>query len=259
MLTAIWRAPAAPHRPRGVLHAAVGMMDEAVGRRIARGNRPVQRLDRQARLEMIGERPADHFAREGVEDDRQIDEVLGQPDIGDVGDPDLIEAARSKPARQVWRNGPTGPRSTDSRQANFSFSALSRPQERSTFVDPDQFSYTGFGSLQELLRSDQRRNVSVEAPWHFSPTRNVGLEIVDFFCYLIVKFIFSEEIQWKVPTPNRLIEFGLSAEIVAAYVSHNSVPSGDLAALISSVHAALTKLGQTLLLPRLKAGPRCAY
>src|SRR5271155_3762252 len=61
--------------------------------------------DRQARLEMIGERPADHFAREGVEDDRQIDEVLGQPDIGDVGDPDLIEAARSKPARQVWRNG----------------------------------------------------------------------------------------------------------------------------------------------------------
>ena len=36
---------------------------------------------------------------------------------------------------------------------------------------------------------------------------------------------------------------GLSAELVAAYVSHNSVPSGDLAALISSVHATLTKLG----------------
>jgi predicted transcriptional regulator len=38
-------------------------------------------------------------------------------------------------------------------------------------------------------------------------------------------------------------EIALSAEIVAAYVSHNSVPSGDLAALISSVHATLTKLG----------------
>ena len=36
---------------------------------------------------------------------------------------------------------------------------------------------------------------------------------------------------------------GVSAELVAAYVSHNSVPSGDLAALISSVHATLTKLG----------------
>ena len=38
-------------------------------------------------------------------------------------------------------------------------------------------------------------------------------------------------------------EIALSAEIVAAYVSHNSVPSGDLAALISSIHATLTKLG----------------
>ena len=38
-------------------------------------------------------------------------------------------------------------------------------------------------------------------------------------------------------------QIGLSADIVAAYVSHNSVPSGELAALISSVHAALTKLG----------------
>ena len=36
---------------------------------------------------------------------------------------------------------------------------------------------------------------------------------------------------------------GLAAELVAAYVSHNSVPSGDLAALISSIHATLTKLG----------------
>ena len=37
-------------------------------------------------------------------------------------------------------------------------------------------------------------------------------------------------------------EIALAAELVAAYVSHNSVPSGDLAALISSIHATLTKL-----------------
>jgi predicted transcriptional regulator len=35
----------------------------------------------------------------------------------------------------------------------------------------------------------------------------------------------------------------LSAEIVAAYVSNNSVPAADLAALIASVHATLEKLG----------------
>ena len=35
--------------------------------------------------------------------DRQIDEALGQPHIGDVGDPDLIEAGGNEAARQVGR------------------------------------------------------------------------------------------------------------------------------------------------------------
>jgi predicted transcriptional regulator len=35
----------------------------------------------------------------------------------------------------------------------------------------------------------------------------------------------------------------LAAEIVSAYVSNNSVPSGDLPALINDVHLALTKVG----------------
>jgi predicted transcriptional regulator len=38
-------------------------------------------------------------------------------------------------------------------------------------------------------------------------------------------------------------EIALSAEIVAAYVSFNSVPTGDLADLIHAVHSALAKLG----------------
>jgi hypothetical protein len=41
-------------------------------------------------------------------------------------------------------------------------------------------------------------------------------------------------------SPNQI---ALSADIVAAYVAHNSVPRGDLADLIHSVHAALSKLG----------------
>jgi predicted transcriptional regulator len=41
----------------------------------------------------------------------------------------------------------------------------------------------------------------------------------------------------------------LSAEIVAAYVSHNSVPTGGLPALIESVHGALTNLGAAAATP----------
>ena len=44
-------------------------------------------------------------------------------------------------------------------------------------------------------------------------------------------------------------QVSLAAEIVAAYVSHNSVPSSDLAALISSVHATLAKLGAVTAAP----------
>ena len=48
-------------------------------------------------------------------------------------------------------------------------------------------------------------------------------------------------------------EISLAADIVAAYVSFNSVPSGDLAALIGSVHATLTKLGAVIAVPEPEA------
>ncbi|MGE8131775.1 MucR family transcriptional regulator [Methylobacterium sp. NPDC080182] len=38
---------------------------------------------------------------------------------------------------------------------------------------------------------------------------------------------------------------GLAADLVAAYVSNNPVPTSELAALIASVHAAVTGLGNT--------------
>ena len=38
----------------------------------------------QARLEVVGERPADDFPGEGVHDHRQIDELLRQTDVGDI-------------------------------------------------------------------------------------------------------------------------------------------------------------------------------
>jgi hypothetical protein len=54
---------------------------------------------------MVGERSAHHLARERVDDDGQIDEGLGEPDISDVGDPDLVEAGRLQPAHEVGRIG----------------------------------------------------------------------------------------------------------------------------------------------------------
>lgn len=84
----------------GILHAPVGVVDEA-GLGVSGGQGHVERLDGQARFEMVGERPADHPARKGVENDGQIDELPGQPDISNVGDPDLIEAGGDKTARQI--------------------------------------------------------------------------------------------------------------------------------------------------------------
>jgi len=43
---------------------------------------------------MVGERPANDVAREGVEDHRQ-------PDVGDVGRPDLVEASGDEATREI--------------------------------------------------------------------------------------------------------------------------------------------------------------
>jgi hypothetical protein len=81
---------------RSVLDAAIGVVDEA-GRRIARGDRLIERVHGQARLEMVVERPSHHSAREGVDDDGEIDESLRQPDIEPVLglDPRMMSATHS--------------------------------------------------------------------------------------------------------------------------------------------------------------------
>ena len=45
----------------------------------------------------------------------------------------------------------------------------------------------------------------------------------------------------ETPASSNYIE--LAADIVSAYVSNNSVPAGDLPALIGEVHSALNKVG----------------
>ena len=49
--------------------------------------------------------------------------------------------------------------------------------------------------------------------------------------------------------PAQSDKVSLSADIVAAYVSYNSVPPGGLPALIQSVHMALTSLGAVEAVP----------
>ena len=48
-------------------------------------------------------------------------------------------------------------------------------------------------------------------------------------------------------------KISLSADIVAAYVSHNSVTPGGLPALFESVHSALTNLGAVEAIPQTEA------
>ena len=85
----------------GVLHAAIGMMDQVLQRAAARGDGLVERFERQAGLQMIGERPTHDFAGEGVHHHRQINEVLRQSDVGDVGDPDMIGRGEHGLSRQI--------------------------------------------------------------------------------------------------------------------------------------------------------------
>ena len=91
----------------GILHAAIGVMDQAARRGLARLDRHVERCDRQTRLADVVQGPADDAAAEGIEDNGKKDELLVQPDIGDVGHPELIETGRHHAARQVRHHAPS--------------------------------------------------------------------------------------------------------------------------------------------------------
>ena len=92
------------------LHAAIAVMDKASRDDRPVGERLVQGLERQLGAEMILQRPTEHLAAEGIEDDREIGERFGQADIGDVGDPSSVSrrmirlrsSARQQDARGSW-------------------------------------------------------------------------------------------------------------------------------------------------------------
>jgi predicted transcriptional regulator len=63
----------------------------------------------------------------------------------------------------------------------------------------------------------------------------------------------SEVFSMANSEPDSTDHVSLAADIVAAYVVHNSVPRTDLPALIQTVHAALTRLGAVTAIPEPEA------
>ena len=79
------------------------------GRRLSRDDRHVEGLSASSALQMILQCPADDQAREGIQHDGEIDEGLLQPDVGDVGDPNLVDAGGDEIANQIGQDAKAVP------------------------------------------------------------------------------------------------------------------------------------------------------
>jgi len=63
--------------------------------------RHAQRRQCQLVFHVAIQHPADYAAREGVQDHSQEDELLAQPDVGDICSPELIHAGQNHAGCQV--------------------------------------------------------------------------------------------------------------------------------------------------------------
>ncbi len=85
----------------GILHAAVGVMDQA-GSGLSGIDRLAQGADGEGRVEPLVERPTHDPAGVGIQHHRRgSSELLGQPDIGDVGHPELVDPGQLHARGQV--------------------------------------------------------------------------------------------------------------------------------------------------------------
>ena len=76
------------------------------GRRPPRRQRHLQRRHRQGRPQVDLQRPADDPTAEGVEDHGEEGKLLEQPQVGDVGHPELIEPGDLHAPREVRDDPP---------------------------------------------------------------------------------------------------------------------------------------------------------
>jgi len=85
----------------GVLHAAIGVVDQAAALRLSGVEGPLQCRDGDRGIECVLKSPANGLAREGVKNDGEIGEGPGEMHIGDVRDPDLIGGGWHQAAHQI--------------------------------------------------------------------------------------------------------------------------------------------------------------
>ena len=75
--------------PTGILHTAVGMVDQP-DRRPAVPDRHLQRILAQGALQTLGHRPANDLHRGQVLDGGEVEPTFVRSDVGDVSEPDRI-------------------------------------------------------------------------------------------------------------------------------------------------------------------------
>ena len=88
-----------------ILHTAIGVVDQAAGHGLARHERYGERVYRQTRLKMRGQRPAHHTPAERIEDHRQM---LGLKPAGDTRPVWLANTGRVSEAEMQGADYPDG-------------------------------------------------------------------------------------------------------------------------------------------------------
>jgi hypothetical protein len=88
----------------GVLNSAVGMVHQSGSRGSALQGHP-ERGNGEIVFQRAIQRPADHTAGEGVQYDRQVNELHFQSDVSDVRHPELIQAGEFHIACQIRIHG----------------------------------------------------------------------------------------------------------------------------------------------------------
>src|ERR1039458_9137520 len=71
------------------------------GKRPSRGDRSLQSLDGQAAAQSAVQLPPDHLPRITIQNHSQVDELSLQPDVSDIGHPELIDSGQLHAPRQI--------------------------------------------------------------------------------------------------------------------------------------------------------------
>src|SRR5690349_8042909 len=112
----------------GVLAAAIRVMQQTL-RRMAVLQRHLQGVQHDAAFEPFAERPANHAAREQIDDYRQVQPTLQGPQIGNVCDPAPVGGGHGKlPVQQILLNRQAMPGISGGAEATVS----ARPQSCSS-------------------------------------------------------------------------------------------------------------------------------